>query len=404
MQWASAGHLDDIPLLDACVSDQRFDMDVEDTRGAWLWHIIQAVNANARFREPILATLRNLSEGHDASQLCELAFHYAMSGDETFRSQLYEIVKQKPFADRPWLGEVQILNLDAEKGFLFAARVRGAQLANRQWEWDDRSFVDTAIERFGRERVNEILQSSMDVAIKRFRNAWLQHQEASGGGGQTAHAERMRRILVAAVVAAAESDEGSFPYFRGWGMHASAEDLLAVFERLLVTKEPSIVAKYLKVFSNREIPRFDEKLIAWSQHADNEVRRRAFAVLAKNSHPSIRKLALRELGKGTVTGAIVGLFIKNYQHGDEQRILESIVLPDDENELHWLLMDAVKVLESHPDADCSKLGPIVYAITPCSSCRYYAARLLHSRRIAPLWMVEECKYDSVEDIRHLVEH
>jgi hypothetical protein len=69
-----------------------------------------------------------------------------------------------------------------------------------------------------------------------------------------------------------------------------------------------------------------------------------------------------------------------------------------------LLMDAVKVLESHPDADCSKLGPMVYAITPCGSCRYYAGRLLHNRRIAPSWMLEECRYDSVEDIRHLVEH
>ena len=131
--------------------------------------------------------------------------------------------------------------------------------------------------------------------------------------------------------------------------------------------------------------------------------RRAFSALEKNAHPSIREFAFRELDKGAVTGASVGLFIKNYQPGDEQRILESIILPDDEVELHWLLMDSVKVLESHPEAECLKLGTIVYAITPCSSCRYYAARLLFGRKAAPSWMMEECKYDSVEDIRKLID-
>src|SRR4051812_28408559 len=102
-QWANTGHLDDMPLLEACVRDQRFDMDVEGVRGDWLWHLVQAVNAKARFREYILTALRELSDGQDANQLCELAFHYAKSGDEAFRSQLYEIVQQRPFAERPWL-------------------------------------------------------------------------------------------------------------------------------------------------------------------------------------------------------------------------------------------------------------------------------------------------------------
>ena len=134
MQWAKTGQLNDTPLLEACVQDLRFDMDVEDTRGNWLWRIIQAVNAKARFRETILAAVQKMSEDRGACQLCELGFQYAVSGDETFRTQLYEIVEQKPFADRPWLGEAQILNLDGEKGFTFAVRVRGAQLADRPWE------------------------------------------------------------------------------------------------------------------------------------------------------------------------------------------------------------------------------------------------------------------------------
>ena len=76
-------------------------------------------------------------------------------------------------------------------------------------------------------------------------------------------------------------------------------------------------------------------------------------------------------------------------------------LPDDECELHWLLMDAIKVLEKNPKADCSRLGVIAYASTPCEYCRFYAARLLLDQQVAPEWLKEECRHDSGEDCRAL---
>ena len=60
--------------------------------------------------------------------------------------------------------------------------------------------------------------------------------------------------------------------------------------------------------------------------------------------------------------------------------------PDDECELHWLLMDAIKVLEKNPEADCSRLGVIAYASTPCEHCRFRAARLLVNQQVAPEWL------------------
>jgi hypothetical protein len=72
--------------------------------------------------------------------------------------------------------------------------------------------------------VADLLQSSLNDAIKRFRDGWLQHQETTEGGGRAAYAERVRRIPISEVIAAAESEEGSFPNFRGWGMYASDED------------------------------------------------------------------------------------------------------------------------------------------------------------------------------------
>jgi hypothetical protein len=99
---------------------------------------------------------------------------------------------------------------------------------------------------------------------------------------------------------------------------------------------------------------------------------------------------------------VVALFINNYRQDDEQRILGAMELPVDACELHWLLMDVIKVLEKNSGADSSRLGVISYASTPCENCRYYAARLLLNQQVAPQWLKEECRHDSGEDCRELV--
>jgi hypothetical protein len=99
----------------------------------------------------------------------------------------------------------------------------------------------------------------------------------------------------------------------------------------------------------------------------------------------------------------LGLFIKNYRSGDEQRILDLAEFPADESQLHWLLRDATQMLEQNPQADCSKLGVVTYALNPCGFCRFFAARMLRDRRVAPPWLIEECRFDSEADTRRLAE-
>src|ERR1700733_9483853 len=140
MQWAMRRVLDDDPLLEACLRDGRYDAQIDDTRGDWLWQMVRAVDAADRFRVPILHALYSLPDDRNADQLCDLARCFAGAGDETFRRRLYEIVEQKPIAGSRWLGEEEIIRLDGEPAFLFSARVRGKDLTTRGWEWDDGSL------------------------------------------------------------------------------------------------------------------------------------------------------------------------------------------------------------------------------------------------------------------------
>jgi hypothetical protein len=214
----------------------------------------------------------------------------------------------------------------------------------------------------------------------------------------------MRAVPVGQILSAARSEEPRFHFLRGWGMHAEEADLERILRHLRDEQEPPTIARLLQVFSNRAAPRFDARLIELCRHDDAEVRRRALIALENIEHPLVREFALDELEGVVRAESVAGLFIRNYQRGDEHRIREAIRLPGDDDSLHWLLMDIVKVLEANPDADCSQLGVIAYALTPCENCRFHAARLLLDHRVAPGWLVEECRGDSGERCRELVEN
>jgi hypothetical protein len=402
LQWAGSGCLADDTLLAACLQDQLFDHMMEGARGDWLWGIIRTAGATDRFRVPILHALYDLEDECSADQLCGLARRYAEQEDETIRSRLYEIVEQKPFAESPWLGEEQLFSLDGESGFLFAARVRGERLANQEWEWYDRTFIDGAREQFGEERVNDLLKASSDEAVVRFWQSWQRERQKQTDENLPQQRHPWNGMPVNQVLEAAER-ERKWPWLRGWGMEAEPADLRLVLGRVWNAQDPQVITNLLWALSGRALPEFDGRLIELCRHSDDKVRRRAFAALEMNTHPLVRQFALTELQTGVEDGRVVGLFINNYQAGDEKRILEAMNPPDDQEQLHWLLMDVIKVLEKYPEADFSQLGVISYALNPCAACRSDAARLLLKRQAAPDWLIEECRFDSHEDCRGLVE-
>lgn len=400
MQWASSGKLAEEPLLEACLHDLRFDRQVESYRASWLWKIITNANVVQLFRDPLLSALYRLQSEVDAGQLCELAYYYAQRGDDSFRKRLYEIVEQKPFADWRSLGEEQITALNGERGFLFAARIRGAQLDKRVWEWDDGQLVEEAIQQIGETQILNALRSSTDTEISRFRDTWF-HQRNLPSVSPQPYKERMQRIGVDEIIQSAESLERRYGQFRGWGIHAQKEDLEAVFARLLEATDTSVLINYLAVFSKRELPRLDSRLWSLCEHPDEMVRRRAFTAIAQLQDPQIRQYAQSRLHHGSCDGLVVSLLEKNFQEGDEDWLFEWLRIPDDQNELHWLLSDIIDILEANPNANSSRLGLVAYALTPCANCRFRAARHLHRHHAAPLWLKDECLHDVDPETRKL---
>lgn len=393
MQWARDGRLDDEPLLDACLHDRRYDSQCEDNRGGWLWSLIVATGAVERFRAPVLASFRQVAEEPEVHQLCELAFRYAESGDSEFEDNLYEFVRQRRVSDCSWAGEEQLLELSGETAFRFIVRIRGELLEGQEWDWDDGAIVDRAIEKLGKDRVVHLLDDSADVATRRFAEAWKQRQIPHRVSDQQSYSDRMRAISDSDVLEAVYGADKCY-WLRGWGRYAEPGDLETIIHVLGTASDPRIIAKLLTVFSRRALPRFQPWLIDLCRHDDEEVKLRAFQALGMNSHPLVRKLALSELGRVGANSLTIGLFTRNFVDGDEKRLLDRMELPDDDDLRHSLLFEVLDVLTENPDANCSKLAAIAYFHMPCGICRFRAVKRLAAQRVAPQWMMAECKHDS----------
>lgn len=270
---------------------------------------------------------------------------------------------------------------------------------SRDWEWHDSSFLDEAVELLGESEVRRQLLDSDDSFIDRFRLQWEAHSKPEEKATVSSYKERMRAISLCDVLGEARKEKPSLGLFRGWGMHAADCELESVLERLWETTKPAEMLCLLRVFSNQALPTFDSRLMQLCQHSNQDVQQWAFNALEKNSNDAIRQFALDRLYAGDRRA--VGLFIRNHEMEDEETILDWIELPDAEFARHSILLDAIKVLEENSQADATKLGVVAYASTPCGTCRKFAAQCLHKQKVAPDWLTEECRFDSVDDIRTL---
>ncbi|QDU41052.1 hypothetical protein Mal4_54170 [Maioricimonas rarisocia] len=399
MQWARSGRLDSDLLLDACLHDLRYDKQLEDNRGEWLWELIGAAGLSEPLRQPLLDALRSCHKEANAYQLCELAYHYAVDGDGESAASLARFVGIRQVPEAPWIGEGQLLALGGLEAFRLIVRIRGAVLAQTEWEWHDLAVVERAEELFGDGAVADRLTRDPDDDIRRFAARWKIETAERSAETPPVRADRTKSRSIDDVLAAARSNEGGY-WLRSWGMQASDEDLRTVLDAACASDRPETTAKLLRVFSNRALPTFDSRLLELCRHEHEDVRRWAFNAAAINTDSAIRAFAWQQLQENPA-GPAVKLLERNYVSGDEDRVLDAMAIPEEAFPRHSLLMDVLKMLEANPGADCSRLAVVIYANTPCQMCRRGAAALLHDRDVAPPWLIEECADDAEEATREL---
>ena len=402
-QWARAGTLDQQILLEACLNNLVFDFQVDESRGGWLWQLINERGAFEAFRNPLLQALNSLSDFRDASQLCEIAVEYALTGDTDFRNVLRRIAIRQPLGEESLEdAEKAVMEFDGIEGFLKLAAEYGKRMKHRDWEWQASRLMDRAEERFGKEVVKAAISRSRHSDIVRLRRKWYRQYRASSKSQVRRNRTDEQAGADDLIAQLKTNGRGRISQWR-WAREASEEELRKVAQATLAEKDRKVLARLLQVFVNRDWPEDVDRLVEFCRHENEYVSNAAWLAANRLSHPAVRALAIEGAKAGFPDPKAIGAFAANYVEGDEDLILEAIVLSEFETINHVLFLEALDVLKLNATSDLFRLALAAYRYTPCSLCRSDAVDGLVVCNLAPEWLLEECRDDANGICRRAVE-
>lgn len=391
MQWAESGELDEDTLIDVCLNYP----DLEDGRGYWLCKVIECSECEQKLCTLILNAIETVNNETDAERLCELAVFYADLDNDAIFKQLCSFVEQQRFPRSPMVGLKQLLIVGLDEGLRFIASLRGTHLETHEWGNHDDEVLRIVNDYFGESEVLDILAGSPDRDIQRFLAAW---KERTANAAECAVPEpsltRSSPIVSATDAFKVPPQDRKYDWCIWLGGDANEDDLKQCVERLGTEKDPASLATILEAMCFSLILQFDSRFVELASHPASGVRRAALKVMSSFSHPMVRDFALQHLQDQVLGNGVVRLFEKNFQEGDEDRLVTQLELPADIDERDEMLECLLAVLKANESADASILGQIIYFHTSSEECRYGIANLLHQRHVAPDWMLDECCSDS----------
>lgn len=140
---------------------------------------------------------------------------------------------------------------------------------------------------------------------------------------------------------------------------------------------------------------------------EEELRDMALRVLEKNRHPFIREFALQQLEVDFENA--LSILIRNYLPEDEEwlyRFISELKIDYEENTMwHSYHFDIQDLFDKEDGIDNppKRFLPLIYEQTLCSCCRMRTLKCMGKLRILTPAILNECLYDSDEDIRKYAE-
>ncbi|GER90223.1 hypothetical protein KDW_43850 [Dictyobacter vulcani] len=186
-----------------------------------------------------------------------------------------------------------------------------------------------------------------------------------------------------------------------WGKKTSSEELVIAAQAFLAEKDPKMIPGHLSIFRMRRFPLGHEKILQLAQSTDKTIVNLAIQALAHLQHPDIRTLAYQLTEASPGDSDALYLLGNNYYPEDYQ-FIEEIIRHAPEEELHSAAIRTIDIFTNHPTINNLKALTEIYERVPCAYCRKKAIHLLIEQDIFPIWMMEECLYDSNEDIQKLI--
>ena len=170
-------------------------------------------------------------------------------------------------------------------------------------------------------------------------------------------------------------------------------------------KQPELRAEALSAFSCCLYPDDPQPIIKDTKSECGELQNAARRALENIRYPAVRAFAINNAKSGIRTPENLALLVTNYAPEDAdllEELLQELIAAKDWDDVHAAGLDIYRAFYkdsgiSHP----KHLLPLLYEYNPCSFCRESALVYMSKHRMLTKEILEECLYDSNDDIRRM---
>ena len=393
-------------VLWACKRNFAYDAQSEGTRSWYAYTMANAYPDKEYFINAAAEALKKYrpNGSWDLLHLSEILMFFAMDGYESARQALEEKYQEMLIAmfarkHRPnrvfhELSDLEQLGLALaidSKSFLRIAGDFGRLYREKKYMYDG-DFAWFFASKGGQ------YKKTMEAAVRKDENiaCFFQRESADIVAREELWEQRKKDF---------PDDLTGVRLSRWLGSKADREtvDRYAVAYRGL--QEPEKRAEALTAFSCCPYPDDPYVIIEDTKSNCVALRNAAWRALENIRHSAVREFALDNMRKGIRTPENFALLATNYLPEDGKRMEElllELIAQKDWDGVHAAGMDIYRTFRKGSNIPHPKhMLPLLYEYNPCSFCRESALVYMSKHRMLTKEMLEECQFDSNEDIRRM---
>jgi hypothetical protein len=401
-------------VLKSTLKNLSYDRQCESSRTEWLFSMFSNTNELPDFSAAILNAISTETEIYDLQHLCEFAELLAKNGDLKAHHQLSEIVLNQPLPDPQWpYGTHQLVALDGIDAVVAIAKRFGALLLDKKPEssiWlgdfaDDIPSAKRKLARLAKTETNiKAFLDNQNEQKKRFAKKPKAKSKKEASEIELSCEEFVNHFF---------TKVGKEDYHfelkmmdRRLARNAYDEDLVALLERLNDEEDEAVIVRVLRVFNVAELPEITPLFWKLVESKNVDIRDAAVDALAKIQDARLSELARNKLKSKNFKAkdaAFIQLFTENFTNQDEQLILNALKQTSFSDDVAHSVGFAIReIYRANEELVTSDLLQWDYERNPCTECRCSTVGLMMDLKGMTPEMLEECQYDSNEEIRQLV--
>jgi len=398
-------------LLYACTHNLAYDRQTEDNRALHLFDIIQATGEPSYYARAIEKALEEVGESDNweedersIEQMFDLLDLLAKNDDLTARQSLYQLFAK--FATHSGgSGADALVDMDGLDGYLFVVRHWILHPQEEEDCWYETSLLEDVEQRFGKDEAQAFLAqvAQTEPAVGVYL-AGVREKQADEEARRKRRPKQHKPDSAEIRQTLLDFDKRfNRPQMWRWGERMSNADAERFGAELLAETDPKRLERYLHLFHKRAFPLDHAPLLALAQSADPAIAKTARAALAQIAAPEVRALALKLMDTDPQPWDGIGMLVTNFCTGDEQAVERVVGSCWDEDEMHWLTLDVLRLVEANPQPSFAGALMQIYEEGYCTMCRHGVLKLLADIGPLPPSVIEECHYDADKETRKVMQ-